>query len=203
MPTLSYAQSLGSISKAVNRTGDTKIDTEISLPAGKSGTLTTRTDANTGVVTVASGHGIVDTDTVDVYWATGRRYNVDVTAVTSTTISIDLGSGDDLPSANEAVVICKQVTFNVAIDGDELEVLGILYDVAATTGFGCRVQLLDSGAAVIASHDLDPNTPVITDVAAGVTNPYTGNPITNGKASNGDGSNAAVLKFQGIVDATP
>ena len=36
------------------------------LPAGKAGTLTDRTDADTGIITVAEGHGITDSDTVDV-----------------------------------------------------------------------------------------------------------------------------------------
>ena len=87
-----------SVQESVTRSGDSTVAAQIALPAGKSGTLTTRTDDNTGVVTVASGHGITDSDTVDVYWSTGRRYGVDVTATDSTTISIDLGAGDNLPA---------------------------------------------------------------------------------------------------------
>lgn len=203
MPSLAYGVSLGSINQSVVRSGDSKIELEVSLPAGKSGTLTTRTDANTGVVTVSSGHGITDTDTVDVYWSGGRRYGVDVTATDSTTISIDLGSGDDLPSTSTAVVIVKQVPFNLALDGDNAKIVGVSYEVAGASGYGCRVTLLDSGDATIAGLDLDANVPNVVDIEGGQTNPYTGNPITDGVASNGSGTEAATLKIQAIVDATP
>lgn len=202
MPSLSYGQSLGSINQSVVRSGDSKIDVEITLPAGTDGSLTTRTDANTGVVTVSS-HSITSSDTVDVYWSGGRRYGVDVTATTSTTISIDLGSGDDLPSTSTALTIVKQVSFNLALDGDNAKIVGVAYDVPGASGYGCRVTLVDGGSATIAGLDLDANVPNIVDIEGGQTNIYTGNPITAGTASNGSSSEAATLKFQAIVDATP
>lgn len=205
MPTLSYSVSLGSIARSVNRTGDSRIDAEISLPAGKAGTLTTRTDDNTGVVTVSSGHGITTSDTVDVYWSTGRRYGVDVTAQDSTTITIDLGSGDVLPSTSTAVVIVKQVAFNLALDGDNAKIVGFSYELAADTsdGYGCRVTLFDSADDTITGLDLDAFSPNVCDIEGGATNLYTGDPITDGVASNGSSTYAATLKIQAIVDATP
>jgi hypothetical protein len=207
MPSLSYAVALGSINKAVIRSADDLIDVQVTLPAGKSGTLTTRTDDNTGVVTVASGHGITASDTVDVYWSTGRRYGVDVTATDATTISIDLGSGDNLPASSTAVVVCKQVVVNKAIDGDALSILGLLIDVAASTGFGTRLTFFDAvsagGSAVGSGIDLDANAPVVYDITGGASNPLTGSPILSFVASNGDGTNAATLKLQGLQDITP
>lgn len=86
----------------------------VALSAAIAGTLTTRTDNDTGVVTVASGHGITASDTVIVTWESAgvryNRYNVDVTGVTSTTISIDLGAGTNLPSSSTAVTIVIQRT---------------------------------------------------------------------------------------------
>ena len=207
MPSLSYAVALGSINKAVIRTADDLIDVQVTLPAGKSGTLTTRTDDNTGIVTVASGHGITASDTVDVYWSTGRRYGVDVTATDATTISIDLGAGDNLPTQSTAVVVCKQVVVNKAIDGDALSILGLLIDVAASTGFGTRLTFFDAvsagGSAVGSGIDLDANAPVVYDITGGASNPLTGSPILSFVASNGDGTNAATLKLQGLQDITP
>lgn len=81
------------------------------LAAGKAATLTTRTDNDTGILTVASGHGILDTDYVCFSWVdatTGDlqcRFRLDVTAVTSTTISIDAGTGVNLPTANTVGVV--------------------------------------------------------------------------------------------------
>jgi hypothetical protein len=207
MPSLAYAVSIGSINQSKIRTGDDLIDLQITLPAGKSGTLTTRTDDNTGIVTVASGHGITGSDTVDVYWAAGRRYGVDVTATDATTISIDLGAGDNLPTASTAVVICKQVVVNKAIDGDAVEIIGLLAELAASTGFGVRITVFDAvsagGSAVGNGIDLDPNSPFVLDIEGGAANLLTGSPILSFVASNGDGSNACTLKIQGLQDVTP
>ena len=207
MPSLSYAVSIGSINQSKIRTGDDLIDLEVTLPAGKSGTLTTRTDDNTGVVTVASGHGITASDTVDVYWATGRRYGVDVTTAGATTLDIDLGSGDNLPAQSTAVVIVKQVVVNKAIDGDNVEIIGFLAELAASTGFGVRITFFDAvsggGSAVGNGIDLDPNSPFVLDIEGGATNLLTGSPILSFVASNGDGSNACTLKIQGLQDVTP
>lgn len=207
MPSLAYAVSIGSINQSKIRTGDDLIDLQITLPAGKSGTLTTRTDDNTGIVTVASGHGITGSDTVDVYWAAGRRYGVDVTATDATTISIDLGAGDNLPTASTAVVVVKQVIVNKAIDGDNVEIIGLLAELAASTGFGVRITFFDAvsggGSAVGSGIDLDPNSPFVLDIEGGATNLLTGSPILSFVASNGDGSNACTLKIQGLQDVTP
>ena len=207
MPSLAYAVSIGSINQSKIRTGDDLIDLQVTLPAGKSGTLTTRTDDDTGIVTVASGHGITGSDTVDVYWSGGRRYGVDVTATAATTIDIDLGAGDNLPAASTAVVIVKQVVVNKAIDGDNVAIIGFLAELAASTGFGVRITFFDAvsggGSAVGNGIDLDPNSPFVLDVEGGATNLLTGSPILSFVASNGDGSNACTLKIQGLQDVTP
>lgn len=202
MPSLAYGVSLGSINQSVVRSGDSKIELEVSLPAGTAGTLSTRTDDNTGIVTVSS-HSITISDTVDVYWSGGRRYGVDVTAQDATTISIDLGAGDNLPTATTSVVIVKQVPFNLALDGDNAKIVGVSYEVADASGYGCRVTLFDSADDTITGLDLDANVPNVVDIEGGQTNPYTGDPITDGVASNGSSSTAATLKIQAIVDATP
>ena len=201
---INYSESFGPINQSRVRTGDGKVEVQVDLPAGKAGELTTRTDANTGVVTVESGHGITTSDTVDVYWDGGRRYGVDVTATTGTTISVDLGTGTDLPVVNTDVVIVKQVPINVTIDGDNAKIVGVSYEVSSNDGFGCRVTFFDATpTAVGAGLDLEPNDPSICDIAGGDTNLYTGNVITSAVASNGDATYAAVLKIIALVDATP
>ena len=104
---------------------------EVPVPAAVAGVLSTRTDANTGQLTVATGHGVTTDDTVDLYTAAGVliRRDMDVTAVGGTTINIDLGSGDDLPSAATAVVVCKQTLFTCLIDGDDIEFIVIGLDL--------------------------------------------------------------------------
>lgn len=82
---------------------------EVSVPAAKAGTLTTRTDANTGTLTLASGHGFTVGNRVDVYWAAGVRYGMAVTGVSGTAVTVDGGGGNDLPSTSTAVAACKPV----------------------------------------------------------------------------------------------
>ena len=195
-----------SVQQSVTRNGDLTVAAQVTLPAGKSGTLTTRTDDNTGIVTVASGHGITGSDTVDVYWAAGRRYGVDVTATDATTISIDLGAGDNLPTASTAVVICKQVVANVMLDGDNAKLVVVNFAVPGNSSSKSRVTFFDAvtggGSAVGSGLDLSANEPRITDVTGGASNNYTGSVILSLAASNG-GTAEGTLQVLAEVDATP
>jgi hypothetical protein len=78
------------------------------LAAAKSGTLTTRTDANTGILTVASGHGFNTSDRIDLFFGGLYRYGMSVTGTTATTVSIDGGTGDDLPDLNTTGITCMK-----------------------------------------------------------------------------------------------
>lgn len=69
------------------------------------GTLSTRTDADTGVITLNGGaQGITDSDTFNVYWAgDDSRTGMTITDVTLGAITVDGGSGDDLPTEDDIV----------------------------------------------------------------------------------------------------
>lgn len=208
MPTSSYSQSLSiggvNIQASINRTGDHPNAYEVALPAGIAGTLTTRTDADTGVITVESGHGVTTSDTVVVFFTGGAQYSCTVSATTSTTISIDAGSGDDLPSVSSAVVVTPQVTINTAIDGDAIVILQtMLAQTDLTSTAAGHLQFLDSGDAEIAAIDLVSNTPRTYDITGGDTNPFTGNPITYCLAANGNSAAAGTLKIISLEDSTP
>lgn len=196
-----------SIQQQIIRAGDSTPNIAVSLPSGKSGTLSTRTDNNTGIATVASGHGITTSDIVSVYWSGGRRYGMTVTATDSTTISVDGGSGDNLPSQSSALVVSKEITANILIDGDNAKLVAVSYELAGSASSKCRVTFFDAvsggGSAVGSGLDLTANQPSITDIDGGASNIYTGAPILSVVASNGDGNVAAVLKIVAEVDATP
>ena len=99
---------------------------QIAMPAARAGTLTTRTNDTTGVVTVAEGHGITDEDTVAVFWDGGRRYAVAVSATTATTVSIGSGgAGAVLPAEDSVVTICKETTSNLVVDGDDIHIIAV------------------------------------------------------------------------------
>ena len=79
------------------------------LPAAKTGDLTTRTDNDTGTLTMDPGHGISTGNKLDVYWVdptTGEeksRVNMTVGTVSGNTVPIDLGNGDNLPLVNTEI----------------------------------------------------------------------------------------------------
>lgn len=74
------------------------------------GTLTGRTDADTGVVTRSSGSKVSDGDLVRVSWgddgASNRRDGM-TAAVSGNAITVDGGSGADLPALSTAVKVWK------------------------------------------------------------------------------------------------
>lgn len=206
MATLSVGASLGRISTQYNRTADDLIDVEVTLPVGNAVTGWTKTDANTASCTLAGGHG-QSSGTYDVYWSTGRRYGLTGT-VTSNTLDLDGGAGDDFPaSATTGVIAVKQVVINKEIDGDNCKVLGLMYRQSSTSSLGCRVTFYDAlsagGSAVGSGLDLDANIPSITDIEGGDTNLFTGSVIRSLVASNGDSTTAATLVIQGVQDVTP
>lgn len=197
-----------SIAQQVSRSADGGSALEIDVPIGYAGVLTTRTDNETGSLTMDdSGHGISTADVIDLYWDGGARYGITVGTVSGTTVPIgadDSGTGDNLPTAATAIVASVQVPFNAAIDGDELSAIGIQMSYAAA-GLAdiSHLSLRDSGSSEIAALDLTANEPRQYDIAGGATNDFTGNPITNGIISNASTAYAAVLKLLWVQDATP
>jgi len=175
-----------SIASSQTRTQEDERVVTITLPAGKSGTLTTRTDNDTGVITVASGHGITDTDTVGVYWDGGSRYGVDVTATSSTTISIDAGSGTNLPTASTAVTVALQSSHAVAFAGDSLEVIAI------GCPRRCSVEFLNSSPTSLLRYDIPTSEGRLWVKTTDVTNPLASGTVATVKASNGSTTEATL-----------
>lgn len=206
MAVASYGVSISlggiSIQKSITRSFDHPNPYEVSLPAGTAGTLTTRTDDDTGDITLSAGHGLTS-GTYDVFWSGGVQYGCTGTVVDNT-LSIDAGSGDNLPAQDTAVVVCEQVPINTAIDGDAISLLAIVAEFNTTGSTDpVHIQFQESGSAEIAELDLVANEPQVYDIEGGVTNPFTGNPIVIAYASQGGTTETATLKIASGEDATP
>lgn len=99
-------------------------------PAGTAGTLTTRTDADNGVVTLAAGHGLQPNDMVDVSWAgpagSGgiRRMTVSSVSGNDVTVSATVGASDALPALGTAVVVNKPEDFEDGLAGWNAKLYG-------------------------------------------------------------------------------
>jgi hypothetical protein len=207
MPKANYGVSLAaggvSIQKTLQREGDGMIGKEVSLAAAKPLTTWVKTDANTAAGNLPGGHGLSN-GKFDVYWTGGARYDVDGT-ISTNALSLDGGSGTDFPdSGNLTVVVSKQTTINVSIDGDALKILGVSLEYASPTAVDVgRVLFEDAAGDDILSLTLVGNSPKIYDVEGGATNPFTGDPIIVAKATHASTSAAATLKIAGADDSTP
>jgi hypothetical protein len=176
------------ISGAIERDAVTELSARptTALAAGKAGTLSTRTDDNTGTATLASGHGILTGDVVDVYWSTGIRRGMTVGTVSGTSVPIDLGAGDNLPAQATAIVVCKVTTLDVDLTGNS-----IIMAVATATR-RASVSIQQNDGTVIKALDLgrSGNDGEVWDWASDtdVTNPFAG--VSVGKVVISNGSSA-------------
>lgn len=173
MPTLTAnltASGYGrSASEAQSVTSDNGWDVgPVAVNAAVAGTLTTRTDANTGTLTLAADHGIVDGDKVDIYWTGGSARYFTVGTVAGTSVPIDLGVGDALPVATTAVTVCK-----VRDEGAQAIVHSTIVGVllvggAAATTFVFRTSANAELLAVV----LPANQSYIWTSESGIDNPF-------------------------------
>jgi hypothetical protein len=177
---------------------------EIALPAGQAVTSWVKTDSDTAACNLSAGHGQTN-GKYDVYWTEAGvkkcRYGVDGTIATNA-LSLDGGAGDSFPaSATTGIVVCKQVSVVAYIDGDNLAVIGIFAKNDSDSASRQHWDLQDSGGSSIeagTSHvsgisKMDNYYRVAAMVAAGVSNPFTGNVIEVCKASNSSVTAAGTL----------
>jgi len=168
------------------------------------GTLSTRTDNDTGIVTLATGHGIETADVVDVYWVGGIRYGMDAT-VAANAVTVDGGAGDNLPAEDFAIAaVVEQSDWEINFDGDDARFVAVVYRNPSDTGAKAHVDLIDAGTATIEELDLVHETAnggvnQVTNISAGDANVYTGNRITAGKVSHDSQFAGIVYVLVGLV----
>jgi len=178
-----------SIQSLITREAEGQISHAVDLPAGKAGTLTTRTSDTVGEATLGTGHGILTSDVVDVYWDGGVRYGVTVGTVAGNIVPLtDSGDGDNLPAQGTALVVCKQISINTDFDGDD----AVMFAVHATKR--SHVDFQDSGSNSLEAVDLPANEVWWWAEGTGETNPLTGNAVDKVQVSNGT-AEAATLKI--------
>ena len=163
------------------------------LDPGKAGTVSLKSDANTGELTLAGGHGILTGDVVDIHWRiAGTNYcqrKVTVGTVSGNVVPIDSGVGDDLPAAPQAIVCCKQRSEKVTANSAGLQILGLLAkDVTGVAVEGAQLGFVTGGGSVAYAPLLHLDDLVQSDVVAGEANPLGGTDIatltmTNGSAT--------------------
>jgi hypothetical protein len=181
-------------------TGDGEIVHDISMSAGSGGSLTTRTDDNIGVVTADSSvHAFVTEDRVDVYWydaddvVSGCRRGMEVTGASGAEISIDGGSGDNLPTQGTTVRIIEPIALDVSVLGTNVNAIA-LYTVA----YG-QFVFIDDGALEALAKEVGSGRTWMWQNDSGEDNPITGDQIETVYISH-SGSVATTMRVGIIYD---
>jgi hypothetical protein len=190
MATLSMSQSFsaGGVGAAgvLTRVCPSQIGHDPTLQAGQAGTVTTRTDNDTAVITLddSAVPTVTTSDTVSVFWGVGPtnyRYNMTVTAVGATTISVDAGTGTNLPVLTTAVVVAKEHTVDTDLDADLIE----LWALSCSNQLHFRF-LDDTGTAAVLLAGRLAAGEVVGWASDGIfTNPMAGGDINRVIMSNG------------------
>jgi len=130
MPTsrLSIAGDIGgaSIAATILRTASGQINHDVQLPAAKAGTLTIRTSANEGTITLSAGHGINTGQIVDLYWDGGRKRNALAGTVAGNDVPVVGDDGDALPDQGTAIRMAPQLPIDTDFVGNLVEMIGAL-----------------------------------------------------------------------------
>ena len=193
--TTSNSVRLGSaaVSSVLTDTGTNLLSVEQDMPAAKVGSLTTRTDANTGTLTMAASHGITTGAKLDLYWVGGKRLGMTVGTVATNSVPIDLGAGTDLPTLNTAITAMVPVSFPIVATGND--VVGI----EAYSAVDADILITDVSDASLLALETDEDG-YSWSYASGVTNPVAGDAIAKVFFSHGDSTGARRMRLQLLTD---
>lgn len=167
------------------------------LPAAKIGTCT-RSDANTGVLTMASGHGITTGNLLHLYWTEGgvKKFRRSVVGtVSGNSVPIDLGAGDDLP-VTAATAITAMVPFIelLPLDGDSIQALLLSCSRPA------QVAFLDGSNVELVGITTDGSNAYFWDADSGKANPLNGVIVESVRLSHGYSSGTADVLLETYYD---
>lgn len=182
-----------------SRTEEGGSSVDVTIPIAHAGVLTTRTDNETGSITMdAGGHGITTGQIIDLYWATGARYAILVGTVSGTTVPIgadNSGNGNNLPTAATAVVVAPRVSMSVLIDVLP-SMLAFVMQYASTAETAVSHVSMHDDSAEVESFNLAANIPRVWDVEGGDENIAEGGDTTSLIVSQASTTSAAT--FRGI-----
>jgi hypothetical protein len=170
-----------STSRSLAATGNSAEVASPTLAAAKTGTLTTRTDNDTGTLTMTAGHGITTGQTLDVYWAGGQRRGMTVGTVATNSVPIDGGAGDNLPANTTAITAMVPTSVPFLVTGDA--VVGLLVTCPAKAAV--RWRTVDPNIIAVATVS-DAGAGYSWASGSGVTNPLAGESVATVLVSHGD-----------------
>lgn len=180
-------------SQNITVNSNSTIRREITLNAAKVGLLT-RTDADTGTLTMNSGHGITTAAKLDVYWTESgiakNRRNMTVGTVVTNSVPIDGGSGDNLPTGTGvAITAMIPSSEEFRFDGDDMKILVVTANAVA------NIVIAGADDAEDAYYGIQQAGQVKDWYEGnGETNPLAGDTETQLIISHGDSSGSKTIK---------
>jgi hypothetical protein len=182
--------------RAPSATG--KVVRGATLAAAKTGTLTTRTDDNTGTLTMSSGHGITTGNKIHLYWVNtdgtrGFAHTVAGTVATNS-VPIDTGAGDNLPPLNTAVTAMVPTSYDFVVEYANLVLLAFRCDQPA------YAVVRQSGGTVEEAVEVTGSTGSYSwDSGDGTSNPLAAD-VTSVDVSHGDATASRAVKLVALVN---
>lgn len=166
------------------------------VAAAAIGALTTRTDNDTGTLTMNSGHGITTGARLDLYWDGGRRRGITVGTVATNSVPFDLGAGDNLPALSTAVTAVVPHTEAVTLTGANAVLIALNHDSADYAQF----VFTTSGDVELAAFTVSPDTKSYVWFSdSGLTSPLSG-AVAKVYLSHGDSDASATMQGHVLYD---
>lgn len=180
-----------------------EVDIDFDLGTAKTGELTTRTDDNTGTLTMEASHGITDGQRLDIYWTSGGvnycHRGATVGTVSGTSVPIDTGTGDNLPALNTEITAMVPQLWTGSVTEANIE--GFYAQIIGTE-VGAQVSIGSGSYTEAASFLLNGTTwtgpaAAWSDGVPGWTSPLdAATTITKIYASHGDAENEATFRMR-------
>lgn len=175
---------------------DGVLQQEVSVAAAKAGALTTRTDDETGTLTMDdAGHGITTGARLDLYWDGGSRRGILVGTVSGTSVPIgadDSGAGDVLPADETEITAMVPHEEEFLVTGDDVSLLAVY-----STAPGIFV-LAESDDSEVVAYEIGDVTggeqSTVWFSAINATNPLAAADVAKVFFSHGDSTQAATMR---------
>lgn len=190
--TVSNTLSIGGTQYGAARTqnGTSEVEVNDTLAAAKTGSLTTRTSNTAGTLTMDAGHGIATGNRLDLYWTNadgtkGARYGITVGTVSTNSVPISSGAGDNLPTLNSAITAMVPTKYAMSLPYAKLLALGVGAAAPAVAAF-----VDGSDAAVFGGRCTGTGGHYLWDAGNGASNPFGTTNVASVFLSHGDSTAA-------------
>lgn len=173
--------------------GDAVLVVDVSIPAAKTGQLTTRTDNDTGTLTLEASHGVTTGALLHIFWiASGvqkRTVCPAVGTVSGVSVPIDNCTGDVLPANLTNVTVMVPTVEAMVFEGDDAQTIAMFCesDMGTIILENDLTRTFDLGDQAYVWHE-----------GQGDANPIAGDSIATVTFSHGD-STAAMAMRVGVL----